>query len=142
MRRKGALLLACVIASVTLITSTSQAAVQVIVSGPGEAIAGTYKTPVVIVVRDALGQVPVDYINGDVAYHNVESVDVGPDTNPWCLYVGYPGNCPLFWSEGTGLSGRKRVLGLEQLALNTPYKFTCFLHSWMIGYIVVIESPH
>lgn len=63
---------AAALVGVALFTvAPANAAANVVVAGPGAAVAGTYLTPVAVVVRT--GGAPFTFVNADIAPHDVRS---------------------------------------------------------------------
>lgn len=130
-------------------SSPAQAADLVYASGPGGAFT-TYTVPVLVMqAGDA-----VTYANFDIAQHDVVADGVyGPDTNSWCgpSDPNQPegplnprtyrlGECPKVWSELIGIAQTTPILGLDQLVPGEQVPFTCTLHGWMKGTIVVLPA--
>jgi polyvinyl alcohol dehydrogenase (cytochrome) len=91
-----------------------------VVSGPGAATAG-YLTPVVVMQKGGT----LTYTNlADIAHHDVDSVDNGPD------------GAPLFASDFADLGESVPVVGVDKLAAG-QYRFKCSLHVGMQGTLVV-----
>ena len=129
-----------------LIPAPANAAV--VAAGPG-ASSTTYVTPVAVAPVGG----PLEFVNGDIAPHNViamEDVLSQKDAKKasWCdgykvvkkkkngkKKVRYK-NCPLFWSETVGLGGTAEVLGLENLESGEQYAFFCSIHPGMQGTLI------
>lgn len=94
-----------------------------------------FATPEVVAIRG----LPVLLVNSDTIVHNVESIDVGPDVNPWCAeYEFPPGACPLFRSDDIGVGRAGEVFGMAALEPGRVYAFVCSYHGRMRGNLRVL----
>lgn len=81
--------------------------------------------------------------NGDLAGHDVVSIENGPESNPWCGRFTWR-DCPLFASPIVGLGNQASVEGLDGLEATDPlgetkiYDYYCSIHPWMTGTITTI----
>jgi plastocyanin len=107
----------------------------VVVTLPGAWVT-TYATQVVVV--DAARA--ADYVNADIALHDVWSVATRPagDASPWCAKFA-SAKCPVFYSELIPLAEITPILGLEDVVAGQFYEFYCSIHRGMRGTLVAIE---
>jgi plastocyanin len=132
MRRKMLTLL--VLAAAVTASVPAEAAVNLVVAGPGSQATQSYVTPVVVTTVGG----PLTFRNQDVQTHNVTSDAVGPDSQPWCEFFA-AGGCPLFWSPSTDAGGREsQVGGLENAEAGETYGFHCVIHPQVRGTLVVV----
>lgn len=127
---------AAVVALVLAAGVPSDAAVTVVVSGPGSGnLPITYYTPAAVT---SVGG-PLTLVNVDIAFHDVVSVADGAADESWCPRYPFRG-CPLFASELIGLGATAPVEGLENTVGATVYDFYCSIHIWMTGKLAVLPG--
>jgi plastocyanin len=125
------------------ITAYAQDAGPAVVAIPGTFLTN-YATPVAVVAQGG----KLNFVNLDIAMHDVIAVDDGTRTDcPARLYrgTGLPGDpiiCPLFWTtQLESLGTISPVIGVEDLDAAKTYDFYCTLHGNMKGQLLVLPAP-
>lgn len=125
------------------------AADSAIVAVLGSARTGQFATPFMAVEAGSSPKI----VNGDIVWHGIESEEVGPDDQPWCVPldpslpadpVSNPrrkplGACPLFWSDYAVVGGTSSVIGLDDVTPGKVYAYTCTVVPGMGGNLFVLD---
>lgn len=124
--------IAAAVAACLAASTSSHAAVQIAIAPPGADVIG-FATPTMVAVK---GQA-LQFVNADpVAPHNIESVEYGSNSKPWCSEY-LVNKCPRFASALVEVGGTSTA-DLGATAVGKTYEFICRVHTDMRGTLNVV----